>query len=194
MGEGGVEGETWTDWPDKFDKGGLLFHGDNKDVLAHLLANGFRGKVKLIYIDPPFDSGADYVRKVQLRGQGGSTKIEGEKHTFNVDSVRDSNSEDYIAKFKYEDEVGKYQIRGKNIPDSPVRQADGLTPEAEELYRGLTYRQYFHEEGQLPVDWWKIPYDSSDDLTGNLWEIPLLNKATSERMGYPTQKPERLVE
>jgi hypothetical protein len=23
------------------DKGGLLFHGDNKEVLAHLLANGF---------------------------------------------------------------------------------------------------------------------------------------------------------
>ncbi len=46
----------------------LLFHGDNKDVLAYLLANGYRGKVKLIYIDPPFDSGADYVRKVNLRG------------------------------------------------------------------------------------------------------------------------------
>jgi len=47
---------------------GLLFHGDNKDVLAWLLANGYRGQVDLIYIDPPFDSGADYVRKVQLRG------------------------------------------------------------------------------------------------------------------------------
>jgi len=31
---------------------------------AHLLANGFRGKVALVYIDPPFDSGADYVRRV----------------------------------------------------------------------------------------------------------------------------------
>lgn len=57
-----------ADWPTGFDQGGLLFHGDNKDMLAHLLANGFRGKVKLIYIDRPFDSGADYVRKVQLRG------------------------------------------------------------------------------------------------------------------------------
>lgn len=47
----------WSNWPEKFPKGGLLFHGDNKDVLAYLLANGFRGKVKLIYIDPPFDSG-----------------------------------------------------------------------------------------------------------------------------------------
>jgi hypothetical protein len=48
--------------------GNLLFHGDNKDVLAWLLAHGYRGKVNLVYIDPPFDSGADYVRQVQLRG------------------------------------------------------------------------------------------------------------------------------
>ena len=46
----------------------LLLHGDNKEVLSTLLASGFRGKVDLIYIDPPFDSGADYVRRVKLRG------------------------------------------------------------------------------------------------------------------------------
>jgi DNA modification methylase len=46
----------------------LLFHGDNKEVLATLLELGFRGKVDLIYIDPPFKSGADYVRRVELRG------------------------------------------------------------------------------------------------------------------------------
>jgi DNA modification methylase len=66
------------------EKGGwqnLLFHGDNKDVLAWLLANGFRGKVNLVYIDPPFDSGADYVRKVQLRGVAGIAKIDGETYT-----------------------------------------------------------------------------------------------------------------
>ncbi len=68
MEQGQDGGETWSDWPEKFPRGGLLFHGDNKDVLAHLLANGFRGKVNLIYIDPPFDSGADYVRKAELRG------------------------------------------------------------------------------------------------------------------------------
>jgi len=55
----GDGGEGWADWPTVYPKGGLLFHGDNKEVLAHLLANGFRGKVKLIYIAPPFDSGAD---------------------------------------------------------------------------------------------------------------------------------------
>ncbi|MEO0258497.1 MAG: site-specific DNA-methyltransferase [candidate division WOR-3 bacterium] len=46
----------------------LLFHGDNKEVLATLLELGFRGKIDLIYIDPPFKSGADYVRRVELRG------------------------------------------------------------------------------------------------------------------------------
>src|SRR5690606_16444921 len=70
---------NWSDWPQNFQKGGLLFHGDNKDVLAYLLANGFRGKVKLIYIDPPFDSGADYVRQVQLRGMK-VTKVEGDAY------------------------------------------------------------------------------------------------------------------
>jgi DNA modification methylase len=46
----------------------LLFHGDNKDVLATLLELGFREKIDLIYIDPPFSSNKDYVRKVELRG------------------------------------------------------------------------------------------------------------------------------
>ena len=61
------------------EPGGLLYHGDNKEVLAHLLANGYRGKVNLIYIDPPFDSGADYVRG-DLRGKsalGGKLAADG---------------------------------------------------------------------------------------------------------------------
>lgn len=46
----------------------LLFHGDNKEILATLIELGFRGKIDLIYIDPPFKSGTDYVRKIELRG------------------------------------------------------------------------------------------------------------------------------
>jgi adenine-specific DNA-methyltransferase len=67
--------------PERFERGGLLFHGDNKEVLAHLLANGFRSKVDLVYIDPPFDSGADYVRRVQLRGASGTARLDGETYT-----------------------------------------------------------------------------------------------------------------
>ena len=57
----------------------LLLHGDNKEVLSTLLVKGFRGKIDLIYIDPPFDSKADYVKKVELRGV--KDKIEGEAQT-----------------------------------------------------------------------------------------------------------------
>lgn len=46
----------------------LLFHGDNKYVLTLLLQKGFRGKIKLVYIDPPFKSGVSYLRKVEIRG------------------------------------------------------------------------------------------------------------------------------
>jgi len=96
---------------------------------------------------------------------------------FNADAARVPYSEEYLKKFKYEDEDGKYQIRGRNIQGSPVQRADGLTPEAEKKYPGLTYRQYL-KDGQLPLDW---------------WELPLLNKAAHERTGYPTQKPESIL-
>lgn len=61
-----IETPSYNELKDNWQN--LLFHGDNKEVLATLLELGFRGKVDLIYIDPPFKSGADYVRKVELRG------------------------------------------------------------------------------------------------------------------------------
>ena len=93
----------WSDWPERFDRGGLLFHGDNKEVLAHLLANGFRGKVDLVYIDPPFDSGADYVRKVQLRGASGSARLDGESYTLGEQiQYTDIWANDTYLQFMYE--------------------------------------------------------------------------------------------
>ena len=84
-------------------KGGLLFHGDNKEVLAHLLANGFRGKVNLVYIDPPYDSGADYVRKVSLRGPKGSAKVNGESYALGEQiQYTDIWANDNYLQFMYE--------------------------------------------------------------------------------------------
>ena len=63
---------------DRFKDGpNLVFHGDNKEILSTLLVQGFRGKIDLIYIDPPFASGADYVRKVKLRGKKENLEAEG---------------------------------------------------------------------------------------------------------------------
>jgi hypothetical protein len=95
--------ELWKEWPKGYPKGGLLFHGDNKEVLAHLLANGFRGKVNLVYIDPPFDSGADYVRKVSLRGPKGTAKLAGETYTLGEQlQYTDIWTNDNYLQFMYE--------------------------------------------------------------------------------------------
>ncbi len=93
----------WSTWPRDLPQGGLLYHGDNKEVLAHLLANGMRGQVKLIYIDPPFDSGADYVRKVQLRGPASGAKVEGEDYTLGEQvQYSDIWANDNYLQFMYE--------------------------------------------------------------------------------------------
>jgi len=96
-------GDAWKEWPGRYPRGGLLFHGDNKEVLAHLLANGFRGKVDLFYIDPPFDSGADYVRKVTLRGPIGTAKLDGESYTLGEQlQYTDIWANDTYLQFMYE--------------------------------------------------------------------------------------------
>lgn len=46
-----------------------LVWGDNKLVMASLLEE-FRGKIDVIYIDPPFDVGADFTMQVQLGEEG----------------------------------------------------------------------------------------------------------------------------
>ena len=44
-----------------------LFQGDNKALLEHLRKT-HQGKINLIYLDPPFDSDANYNRIIRLRG------------------------------------------------------------------------------------------------------------------------------
>ena len=56
----GDEGETFEEgWRNK------LIWGDNKLVMASLLEK-FAGKINLIYIDPPFATGADFKFKIQV--------------------------------------------------------------------------------------------------------------------------------
>ena len=92
--------ETFGEDP---ENGGRLYHGDNKEVLAHLLANGYRGEVDLIYIDPPFDSGADYVRRVVLRGPKTGVKLDAEPHSLGEQlQYTDIWSHDNYLQFMYE--------------------------------------------------------------------------------------------
>lgn len=53
----------------------MLIWGDNKLVM-HALLEEFRGKIDLIYIDPPFDVGADFTMQVQIGEEGDAVQKE----------------------------------------------------------------------------------------------------------------------
>ncbi len=63
-----------------------LVWGDNKLVMASLLAD-FKGKIDLIYIDPPFDVGADFTMDVPI-GDGNET-VEKDQSTLEMVAYRD---------------------------------------------------------------------------------------------------------
>jgi site-specific DNA-methyltransferase (adenine-specific)/adenine-specific DNA-methyltransferase len=226
-----------------------LIFGDNLQVLKALMddpevydKNTGRGKVRLIYIDPPFatrqefrgsqdqkayqdkivgaqfleflrkrlvflkgllaDDGSIYVHLDWKKGhyvktlmdevfgehkflneviwcyreRETSTRFYNRKHEviffycksdnypFNFDEIRDEYSEVTKAKFKYKDEGGNYRVRAK----------DGRS----DVEEGVdTYRQYIGK-GVLPRDWTIMPF---------------INQASTERVGFPTQKPEKFL-
>ena len=81
----------------------MIFHGDNSEVMGFLLLNGFRGKIDLICIDPPFASNANYIRKVELRGKSKSAKFDGEDYTIGEQiQYKDIWSNDSYLQFMYE--------------------------------------------------------------------------------------------
>lgn len=47
---------------------GQLYYGDNLPILLHLLQNGLRGKVKLVYIDPPYATNQVFISKSREGG------------------------------------------------------------------------------------------------------------------------------
>jgi adenine-specific DNA-methyltransferase len=74
-----------------------LYWGDNLQVMAHLMRE-FRGKIRLIYIDPPFDSGADYRKRVRLRG----TSVEADLGVLEERQYTDIWSNDLYLQYMYE--------------------------------------------------------------------------------------------
>lgn len=84
------DGKT-KDWINK------IFWGDNIQVMSHLLKE-FRGKVDLIYIDPPFDSKADYKKTVKLKGK----TIKNDNNSFEQKQYGDIWSNDEYLQFMYE--------------------------------------------------------------------------------------------
>lgn len=249
-----------------------LFWGDNLQVMSHLLKT-YRGQIDLIYIDPPFDSKADYKKKIELRG----TSITNDSTPFEEKQYTDIWSNDEYLQFMYErlilmrellsdtgtiylhcdwhkshhlrmimDEVfgpnsflnevvwayGTYIGQTKtNFP----RKHDTLlvyTKTSQYTFNMLRdddldsdanykrWKKYFNDKNQVcgdnyPADDSKFsgyvkrfkkehgrdPQFSTDvilEISGkvidDVWYIQSVNPFADERIGYPTQKPEELLE
>ncbi len=100
------------------------------------------------------------------------------KYTFNYQEVLNKYSESTIKKYKYKDENGYYRIVGRGIKGSPFKSAKDLTPLQEKQHPDLITRSYL-KKGYPPEDY---------------WYIDIINQASKERLKYPTQKPEVLLE
>lgn len=101
-----------------------------------------------------------------------------EGYYFDPTPALEPHSESTNKKYKYSDEKGPYRLMGRGIVGSPIRSARDVSPEWEKKRPDLVYRHY-QKAGTLPVDY---------------WNIDIINQAARERIGYPTQKPERLLE
>lgn len=93
-------GEERDGWINK------IFWGDNLQVMSHLLKD-YRGKVDLIYIDPPFDSKADYKKKIEVKGIG---KAETDSTSFEEKQYGDIWTNDEYLQFMYERLVIMHQL------------------------------------------------------------------------------------
>jgi DNA modification methylase len=96
-------------------------------------------------------------------------KNKNSNYTFNFKEITENYSPVTIKKFKYCDEDNRmYRLRGKDGTSDPIEENEN------------TYRQYLDEAtGPLARDW---------------FEMPFVNQAATERLPYPTQKPELLLE
>ena len=84
-------GEETNGWINK------IFWGDNLQVMSHLLKK-YRGQVNLVYIDPPFDSKAEYKKEVKLKG----SKVSSDISSFEEKQYNDIWTNDEYMQFMYE--------------------------------------------------------------------------------------------
>lgn len=74
-----------------------IYWGDNLQVMGHLLKQ-YRGRVDLAYIDPPFDSNAEYKKTIRLKGK----TISNDQNVFEEKQYTDIWTNDEYLQFMYE--------------------------------------------------------------------------------------------
>lgn len=245
---GGRQIKGWTN---------KLIWGDNKLILSSLKSGALRrqiedaGGLKLIYIDPPFDVGADFSMDIEI---GGET-FHKRPNVLEQIAYRDTwgHGADSFNAMIYErlilmrdlltndgsiyvhcdwrlhanirlilDEVfGAKQFLNEIIwfyPDSPGRPYDRFVPKHDNITRyAKTAKSYFDADAvKIPIldasiERYKTPrylinsqgkkfeYTGGDaaesgKIPETVWQIAVVKGNSSEKLGYPTQKPEALLE
>lgn len=221
-----------------------IFWGDNLQVMSHLLKE-FRGKIDLIYIDPPYDSKADYKMKINLKGYKATHT---DSSNFEEKQYGDIWNNDEYLQFMYErliilrellsetgtiylhcdwhkshhlrmlmDEVFgpdnfvneivwsyKTSAGGKNEFNKQHDSIFMYGKTKNRTFNPLKEKSYTKAKGRKAG---KVNYGADiteffEDNFGvyrwsgmrDVWDIPYINSQALERVGYPTQKPEGLIE
>lgn len=238
-----VHGEEVDGWRNK------IFWGDNLQVMSHLLKE-FRGKVDLIYVDPPFDSKIEYKKAIKVNRQSTETAYT----AFEEKQYTDVWTNDEYLQFIYErailmrellsddgvfclhcdwhkshylrallDEVfGTGSFQNEIVWHYYNKMQGNINRFASDHDVILVYSKSgkfqfnkLREKREKPVQQIKRVWDkatqslvNAKDENGNVvyinsthktiddvWRLPMLQPADRvEVVGYPTQKPETLLE
>ena len=245
-----VHGEEVDGWRNK------IYWGDNLQVMSHLLKQ-FRGKVDLVYIDPPFDSKADYNRKIKRNGRSSASDYS----SFEEKQYTDIWVNDDYLQFMYERLALIRELlssKGALIVHVDQKQVHRIRLILDELFGISNFRnEIIWHYGQRTAAREKkldakhdnlLMYSKSDEFSLNevtvpwsyeefvahrhdiikdengdeyvlsdagngeryrryvkdivsagkpldtVWDLPLLNSSDGQRTGYPTQKPDYLLE
>lgn len=230
-------GEPKNGWMNK------IFWGDNLQVMSHLLKE-YRGKIDLVYIDPPFASSADYVKKIKVKNK----RIQGDSSVFEEKQYTDVWNNDEYLQFIYEriilikellSEKGTiflhcdWRVSGyvRLILDEIFGKENFLN-EIIWNYSGGRIGHNFFGRKHDTIFWYAKTYgmqtfnyndvrqeyaestlkrnqyknngsgervlDYKPNVEGkfpeDVWNISIINPFAKERLDYPTQKPEKLLE
>lgn len=238
-----VHGEEVDGWRNK------IFWGDNLQVMSHLLKQ-FRGKIDLIYIDPPFDSKIEYKKKIKVNRQNTETAYT----AFEEKQYTDVWTNDEYLQFIYERAILMRELLSEDgvfCLHCDWHKSHYLRALLDEVFGVGTFQNeivwhYYNkmqgninrfasdhdvilvysksakfqfnklrEKREKPVQQIKRVWDkatqslvNAKDENGNVvyinsthktiddvWRLPMLQPADRvEVVGYPTQKPETLLE
>jgi DNA modification methylase len=245
---GGRQIKGWTN---------KLIWGDNKLILSSLKSGALRrqiedaGGLKLIYIDPPFDVGADFSMDIEIGGEtfhkepnlleqiayrdtwgrgadsfiamiyerlilmrdlmtdAGSIWVHCD---WRVDSLMNVVLSEVFGRDFFQNEIiwyytNKYGAnsqtfdsfhntlywfgKSRKVIYNPVRIP---VKEARQQPLRKWNKELGKNEWQRDADGNYLYVESTDKEVSDVWEIPVINPMAIERIGYPTQKPEALLE